>query len=109
MGLGHPHETNHGEKCRPKHSALSSCLELERTNSNPYEQNHSKKTKYLPLLWNMGFDAFAFAMTTVVNEVENEGINRGIYAVAEGRAIGHTRGNLVLCGAAGWSCGRCFS
>ena len=106
MGPDRPYETKHAEKCRQKYSGLSTCLELQGVNLNPHEQNHSKKTKHLRKLRNMGYDAFSFA-TTLVNELENREINRNTCDGAVGRATGHTRDSF-LCRTELWTCCRGF-
>ena len=70
-----PHETNHGKQCQDLFGGMSTCDELAGVNLNPHEQNHAKKKKYLSSLNMMSSDSFAF-MVTLMNELENQAINR---------------------------------
>lgn len=102
-----PHETNHGPHCRALFGGLKTCDELAGVNLNPHEQNHAKKKKFLRSLNVMGCDSFAF-MVTLVNELENQAINRRSMDRLVGNAIGHPKRHHVACKLRMWTCGRCF-
>ncbi|CAM9232923.1 unnamed protein product [Laminaria digitata] len=56
----------------------------------------------------MQFDRFAFAVS-LVNEVENEAINRKSLGQMVGRFRGHSVAERIkVCQAEVWFCGRCF-
>lgn len=101
------HDFNHGPDCRQRYGGLGSCTQLAGVNLNSHEQNHSKKKKYLRMLNVMKFDRFAFTVT-LINEVENEIINRRSLAHKVGQAVGHPIARLRICQTELWFCGRCF-
>ena len=55
----------------------------------------------------MGCDSFAF-MVTLVNEVENQAINRRTVDRLVEKVAGHPQDHLVGCQMDVWDCGRCF-
>lgn len=101
------HDSNHGIGCRQKYGGLSSCTQISGLNLNSHEQNHSKKKKYLRMLNVMKFDRFAF-MVTLINEIENEIINRRSLEHKVVKARGHPIARLGICQTELWFCGRCF-
>lgn len=106
LGPDGPHEGNHQGPCQDKYGGLSKCKAITGVNGNPHEQNHSKKTKYLPSVTGMGFDVFTFNIT-LINELENTSINRRMCDLAVGRSANHSRHD-VSCLVQVWVCGRCF-
>ena len=101
-----PHESNHEEKYRKRFSGFSLCEELAGINPNPYEQNHSKKTKHLPSPCSMRFGPFTF-MTNLISDSENRPINRTACDLVVRRGIGHSGPVNACCGEVRIS-GRCF-
>ncbi|CAB1109430.1 unnamed protein product [Ectocarpus sp. CCAP 1310/34] len=55
----------------------------------------------------MKFDRFAF-MVVLINETENEAINRKTVAGLVQRVLGHSSDRLKVCMLEVWFCGRCF-
>ena len=102
-----PHETNHGRKCRAMFGGLKTCDELAGVNLNPHQQNHAKKKRYLRSLNVMGCDSFAF-MVTLVNELENQYINRRSLDRLVLKPPNHPKTQLDACQHYVWNCGRCF-
>lgn len=107
LGPDSLHEGNHRRECQRKFGGLHRCEELTGVNLNPHEQNHSKKTRHLPTLSNMGFDTFAFT-TNLINELENATINQRTTDLAVRSASRHSTDCIHLCSANVWRCGRCF-
>ena len=95
-------EVGHGADCRQKYGGLDSCAQLARV-----KLHDSRKNRYLRMLNVMQFDRFAFTVT-LVNEVENEAINRRSLEEIVGRFRGHPVDRLRVCQAEIWFCGRCF-
>lgn len=107
LGPDGPHEGNHQGACQEKYGGGTRCKQLTGVNLNPHEQNHSKKTKYLPSVSGMGFDTFTFNIT-LINELENASINRRTCNLAVTSATHHPHGRLHACCSEVWICGRCF-
>ncbi|CAM9321313.1 unnamed protein product [Laminaria digitata] len=98
-----PREANHGHECRAMFGGLETCDELASVNLNPHGHNRAKE-RYLHSLNGMGCDSFAFT-ATLVNELENECINRrSVDRLVEKQAGLHG----VSCKTRVWKCGRCF-
>lgn len=102
----HVHDCNHGADCRRKYGELATCCQLAGVNCNVHEQNHQKKRNFLAMLNTMGFDRFSF-MVTLVNEVENEVINRRSLEQLVDLARGHESARSTVCKAEIWLTGRC--
>ena len=60
-----------------------------RVNLNLHEQNHTKKKNYVTSLKMMACDSFAFM--TLVNELENQAINRRTIHGLVGKVARHLR------------------
>ncbi|CAB1105581.1 unnamed protein product [Ectocarpus sp. CCAP 1310/34] len=101
------HDCNHGDDFRQKYGGIDTCAQLSGVNLNAHEQNHAKKKKFLHMLNVMKFDRFAF-MVTLINETENEAINRRSVANMVKRVRGHGLEKVQICQAEVWFCGRCF-
>ena len=106
---GHLHECSHGSACRGKYGKLQTCRQLAGVNCNVHEQNHQKKKKFLPMINTMRFDRFSF-MVTLINEIENEVINRRTLEelVDFVRAVTEANEHLSVCKVEIWCAGRCF-
>lgn len=103
-----PHEANkHGPKCRAMFGGLETCEELAGVNLNPHKQNRSKKEWYLGSLNVMGCDSFAFTVT-LLNELENQSINRWSLERLVEKQANHPRLHKESCKGRVWTCGRCF-
>ena len=102
----HLHDCNHGADCRDKYGELSTCCQLAGVNCNVQGQNQQKKKKFLAMLNTMGFDRFSFMMT-LVNEIENEVINRRSLGHLVDLVRGHERTRSTVCKAEIWFTGRC--
>lgn len=101
------HDFNHGQACRQKYGGLSSCSQLDGVNLNAHEQNHAKKKKYLSMLNTMGFDRFTFTVT-LVNELENEEINRRSLIAEVKNMTDHPHTRLEACTSHLYWLGRCW-
>lgn len=99
-----PHESNHGEQCRKRFAGSSTYKQL---NVNSHEQNHGRRKHYLPSPNNLKLDRFSFCVT-LLNELENERINRRTMDRAVGRVSHHDRRNVSVCCLQIWTRGRCF-
>eukprot|EP00903_Cladosiphon_okamuranus_P012692 g11868.t2 len=89
-----PHEGNHQGSCQDRFGGLSRCPQITGTNCNTHEQNHAKKSKFLPSVSGMGFDTFTFNIT-LINELENTEINRKTCNLAVASATQHPhRGDM---------------
>ena len=97
-------EVSHGVDCRRKYGGLDSCAQLAGVK---LKLDDSRKNRYLRMLNVMQFDRFAFTVT-LVNEVENEAINRRSLERMVGRFRGHPVERIKVCQAEIWFCGRCF-
>ena len=102
-----PHEGNHQGVCQALFGGFSQCPQVTGTNCNPHEQNHAKKSKFLPSVSGMGFDTFTFNIT-LINELENIGINRKTCNLAVASATLHPHDRLHACRKEVWTMGRCF-
>ena len=108
LGPDGPHEGNHQGPCQQKYGGLGRCRQLTGVNGNVHEQNHAKKTKYLPSVsGRMGFDTFTFNVT-LINELENASINRKTCDLAVRCAMHHNHHHNHACCVEVWTCGRCF-
>ena len=107
LGPDGPHEGNHQASCQAKFGGISRCPQLTGINCNVHEQNHAKKTKFLPSVSGMGFDTFTYNIT-LINELENVDINRKTCYLAVKSATGHSHERLHACRKEVWTCGRCF-
>ena len=101
------HDCNHGIECRRRFGGVDSCEQLSGVCLTVHEQNHAKKKKFLHMLNVMKFDRFAF-MVTLINQTENEAINRKTVNNLVKRALGHKSGQPKICMAEVWFCGRCY-
>lgn len=101
------HDCNHGLECRRLFGGVDSCAQLSGVCLTVHEQNHAKKKRFLHMLNVMKFDRFAF-MVTLINETENEAINRKTVGNLVKRALGHSRDRTGQCAAEVWFCGRCY-
>lgn len=102
-----PHEGNHQGSCQDRFAGLSSCPQITGVNCNAHEQNHAKKSKFLPSVSGMGFDTFTFNIT-LINELENVEINRKTCNLAVASATQHPHVRLHACRKEVWTYGRCF-
>lgn len=74
---------------------------------NAHEQNRSKRRKPMAMVNTMGFDRFSF-MVTLINEIENETINRrSSNAMVENVSL-HPADQSTCCKAGIWFTGRCW-
>ncbi|CAB1101830.1 unnamed protein product [Ectocarpus sp. CCAP 1310/34] len=101
------HDCNHGIDCRQSYGWIDSCKQLSGVCLTVHEHNHAEKKKFLHMLNAMKFDRFAF-MVVLINETENEAINRKTVAGLVQRVLGHSSDRLKVCMVEVWFCGRCF-
>ena len=101
------HDGNHGAACREKYCGLNSCAQLNGVNLSAHEQNHSKKKTYLRMLNTMGFDRFTFTLT-LINERDNERINKNSLDTMVDHFQGHPHDTLTKCQIHLYWLGRCW-
>lgn len=107
LGPDGPHEKNHNPQCTRDHSGLTKCSEIAGVNLNPHEQDHAKKHVYLRSINTMAFPNFTFALR-VINELQNEGINRRTLGRLLRSLEEHPVAKINACHKSLWFCGRCF-
>lgn len=103
----HLHDFNHNDGCREKYGKLHTCSQLAGVNLNVHEQNHAKKKKFLAMTNTMGFDRFSF-MVTLINEIENEAINRRTLQELVDFVHDHASKRSSACKTEIWLTGRCY-
>ena len=101
------HDCNHGIECRQQFAGIDSCLQLKGVCLTVHEQAFAKHKKFLSMLNVMKFDRFAF-MVVLINEIENEAINRKTVVNLVKRVLGHSSEQPKVCMTQVWFCGRCF-
>lgn len=101
------HDCNHGVEGRRKLGGLGSGSQLNGASLNAHEQNHAKKKKYFSMLKPLGADRFTF-MVTLVNELENEAVNRRSLNAMVRAVSDHPHMNLMCCQAEMYWLGRCW-
>ena len=97
----------HGINCRQKFGGLNSCAQVAGVTLNSRELDGASKNRHMRMLNALQFDRFTFTVT-LVNEMENEAINRRSLEKMVGRFRGHPVERIKVCQADIWFCGRCF-
>lgn len=107
LGPDPSYESSHQGSCMDIFSGLSTRRQLALLTHNSHEQNQSQENKYLPSVDSMGADRFCFFIT-LLDELENEIINRRALDRLVKKIDGNKTGNTKLCYSKMWVCGRCF-